>query len=114
MENAVYVFINKLHDLYPEQKWLLRERFGNYAIYPLDVKDQTVKVMDKIVQKMAEKQATVIFATPVPYLIKKCALLEGRNGPIKTLVFQNTNRTPFRAYDGKIVTIARESGWEII
>jgi hypothetical protein len=111
-QKNVYVFLNEHHELYDEQKQVLHRWFGDCLIlHPIPFEGHTLQEMDKIIERMLQKNATVIFASPVPYLIQQLSRLEGEGKPVKVYVMHTDQRMQFKTKAGKQASIAAETGW---
>ena len=71
MKNVV--ILNEMHHLFPEQVNILNESFPNWEKLLVPESGWNIQQMDKVhlqIQEMGE-EVTLVFASPVPYLIKQ-------------------------------------------
>ncbi len=105
----VKVFLNVQHSLLREQTQLLNQKFGcKWEIYPIPMDGWTKTEMDKVIWELGGK--TVVFASPVPYILKELA---GQN-PEGTYIFHNDNRTKKESKDGTVRYTIAETGWKLL
>ena len=71
MKNVV--ILNEMHHLFPKQVNILNESFPNWEKLLVPESGMQIQEMDKVhmqIQEMGE-EVTLVFASPIPYLIKQ-------------------------------------------
>jgi len=131
------VIINEQHSLLPEQKEILKERFGSWKTIEVPASgwelDEMKEVKEKLYRKLAEIKGnnillkeydnTVVFVSPVPYLIKELSL-KSQSGDwgdnpnkvqlFKVRVFHNDRREKKELPNGKVISVVAKTGWELV
>ena len=122
----VYVIINEQHSLFPQQREILDQKFPSWEFYKIPAEGLTLDEQRKIVQEL--KGNMIVFASPVPFLMKELAYIAGfvdlinsedANGLLvgyKThvLVFHNDKREKKELPNGKIISVVAETGWQLV
>ena len=67
------VIINEAHNLFPKQVNILNGSFPNWEKLLVPESGWNIQQMDKVHMQIQEmgKEVTLIFASPVPYLVKQ-------------------------------------------
>ena len=115
------VVLNEQHSLLPDQKRKLDRTFGGgWEIFPVPAEGWTRDQMEvEIHLRLEEFRGVVVFASPIPLLIKLCTLsMALLDIPWGVMLFHNDRRVAKEVPDGKggtkiIHTIAPE-GWELV
>ena len=114
------VILNEQHTLMEEQKQLLNATFGEekWEIKKVPAEGWTKEQMDEEFYKL--DLCNVIFASPIPYLLKKLSYNSGFIGrdamgdcPM-VYVFHNDNREKKELPNGKIIYTIAKTGWQLI
>ena len=111
MKKAI-VIINETHSLFPEQKHILKERFDDVGFVTVPAEGWSLETMRDVanaLQSRAAEGATIVFASPIPFLLKELA----RKTP-NVLVFHNDHREKKEFPDGRIVQIVAATGWRLV
>ncbi len=126
----ILVFLNEQHSLLPQQEQLLNDRFGrdNWEIYSIPATGWTRSEQEEKIHElvMADDQLSLVFASPVPYMIKLAQDQASWNlarrvfeSPMPTsieavYVFHNDRREKKELPNGKVIFTVAKEGWEII
>jgi len=108
------LIINEQHSLFKEQKEMLE----NYDYETIKVPsigwtlDEQKQVVQDLMEVMNTKHHVLVFASPVPYLLKMMSLLSAEDNFI-TLVFHNDNREKLELPNGKIIHKVAKTGWQL-
>ena len=125
MERRTVVIINEQHSLFPEQVELLKEEFGQYAMYTIPKEGITLAEQIKLADELTHDPMDVVFASPVPALLKMLSVKTGiqyglaiandeeYNGTI-VYIFHNDKREKKELPNGKIISIVAQTGWDIV
>ena len=117
MRNAkTQVVINEQHRLVKNQEELLREKFGDdWEIFPVPMSGWDFDQLQGILKML--KGDPVVFASPVPYLLKELASYQ----PDDTYIFYNDTRNqknvvPSKSSDSERRTVysVAKTGWRIV
>lgn len=114
MVKRTAVIINKQHSLFEEQKEILDERFPNWEFFFVPENGWNLEEMEMIEMEL-QKFQTIIFASPIPILIKRStisALCVGM--PETILVFHNDKREKKELPGGKIIQAVSSTGWKLV
>lgn len=122
----VYVILNEQHRLLPDQERLLNERFGDaWEIYHVPADGWTLAEQRKKRDELETADA-VIFASPVPYLLKELSFYQGAShmaslenmkvsyGRPEVLVFHTDKREKKELPDGRIISVVAAEGWQLV
>ena len=120
METQHYLIINEQHELLPDQKKQLEEKFPqvNFNIVKVPADGWTRQEMDKVMTDMWG--GVIVFVSPIPYMLQSLAfysgVIYGKEGETKmrTLIFHNPNRVKKELPNGKVISVLAEDGWELI
>lgn len=120
---SVKVIINEQHSLMTEQVKILNEKFGEqWEIFPVPANGWTLEEMRKVCEEL-QSGYTIIFASPIPYLIRELSYSLGldhgsdgyvRNGSSMVLLFHNDHREKKELPNGKIIQTVAQTGWKLI
>lgn len=118
----VVLVINEQHSLLPEQERILKDRFGEWEVLRVPANGWTLKEQEEKVSEL--KGNVVIFASPVPYMLKKLSFYEGyghedncvysEGNGTKVFVFHNDERQKKELPDGKVVYTVAKTGWQLV
>ena len=107
------VILNEQHSLMDNQKEVLNAKYDdNWEILDVPKNGWTadqMKSVSKDIVGMAD-DGDVIFASPIPYLIK---LLVGELGGF-VKIFHNDNREKKELPNGKIIMVVAQTGWQLL
>lgn len=117
-----YLIINEQHNLFDEQRELLRQ-IGTVEFINIPSNGLTKDQMDNF-----EKDNNlcggdmIIFASPIPYLLKKLAsqivsvpdISVVQDLKYTVLVFHNDKRDKKELPNGKIIQTVAETGWQLV
>lgn len=117
---ATYLVINEQHSLMAEQEELLKA-YSGYKTILAPAEGWSREQIDVAVEEF-EAGDTIIFASPIPYMIKRLAsaLVEVPDMSImqdlkfNVKVFHNDKREKIELPNGKIINKVAQTGWEII
>lgn len=119
----VKVIINEQHSLMDEQVNILNEKFSdNWEIFPVPANGWTLEEMKKVYEELKDGYI-VIFASPIPYLIRELSYGLGldhgsdgyvKNGASMVLIFHNDKREKKELPNGKIIQTVAQTGWQLI
>ena len=124
--NKVYVIINEQHSLFTQQREILDQKFPSWEFYKIPAEGLTLDEQRQVVQEL--KGNTVVFASPVPFLMKELAYIAGFADPANcelangllvgygthVLVFHNDKRQKRELPNGKIISVVAETGWQLV
>lgn len=114
----VAVVLNQQHNLMEEQQQLLNEQFGdNWETFTVPANGWTLAEQHKKVVDLVNKYGDVVFASPVPYLMKEVAKesIIGENISLfNVYVFHNDNREKKELPNGKVIFTVAKTGWQIV
>ena len=123
----VYVIINEQHSLFPQQREILDQEFPIWEFYKIPAEGLTLDEQRQVVQEL--KGNIIVFASPVPFLMKELAYIAGFAVNIKNcenangllvgygthvLVFHNDKREKKELPNGKIISVVAETGWQLV
>lgn len=118
------VIMSEQHQLWYEQKILLNKRFHklvpgdelwtdevtrDWEILSVPADGWTLKEQKDIVEQLMQEDATIVFASPIPYLLKELARL---GKPV--LVFHTDKREKKELPGGKIISVVAKDGWQLV
>src|SRR5690625_2668417 len=76
--NKILVIINEQHELLEEQKTILNKEYGtSWEIFNVPAEGWTLPQMNDYILPHLLKADTIVFASPIPYLIMKLSQLSG-------------------------------------
>jgi hypothetical protein len=108
------VVINETHKLFPEQVELL-DRLGPWERLDVPASGWTLSEINEIAEglweRYCEKRFLVVFASPVPALIKQ--LLVNLDAD-DVLVFHNDRREKVELPDGRVISRVSRTGWQLV
>lgn len=120
---SVKVIMNEQHSLMKEQENILNEKFSdNWEIFPVPANGWTLEEMKKVYEELKDGY-TIIFASPIPYLIRELSYSLGldhgsdgyvKNGASMVLIFHNDKREKKELPNGKIIQTVAQTGWELV
>lgn len=124
--SKVYVVINEQHSLFSQQREILDQRFPSWEFYKIPAEGLTLDEQHQVVQEL--KGNIIVFASPVPFLMKELAYIAGfadiincenANGLLvgygtHVLVFHNDKREKKELPNGKIISVVAETGWQLV
>jgi hypothetical protein len=124
--SKVYVVINEQHSLFPEQEKILDAKFPKWEFYKIPAEGLTLDEQRLAVKEL--KENIVVFASPVPFLMKELAYIAGFADPAncenangllvgygtQVLVFHNDKRIKRELPGGKIISVVAETGWQLV
>jgi len=114
-----YLIINEQHSLFPEQEKILK-KFGRYETIKVPFDGWTLEEMRKIATRFDFWTDSVIFASPVPYLLARLAAEAGNvaaiAGPVRdetrgVWVFHNDCREKKELPGGRLISVTAKEGW---
>lgn len=124
MEKKVVVVINEEHKLLAGQVSLLDDEFGegNWARLNVPAKGWTYEEQLEMAGRLMGLAKGVVFASPLPALLKLCAFSEGlhsHTGQVPPVwVFHNDNRAAKEVPDGKggvkVIHTVAPDGWQLV
>jgi hypothetical protein len=116
-----YLIINEQHQLMPEQVEILAQQIGKYHTLKIPASGLTRSQLESFtVDNGILYNDTIIFASPIPYLIKLLSsqLTLTFNESIKhsynVLIFHNDTREKKELPNGKVIMTVAQTGWELI
>lgn len=143
-----FIIINEQHKLFPEQEALLRERFDEIEMVKVPASGWTLEEMKKVAAELHYRAAeaevhrypgtemvahviypqktknAVVFASPVPFLLKELSKLSvfaeyhGDHAEeaerYSVLVFHNDRRDKKELPDGRIIQTVAATGWQLV
>ena len=110
------LIINEQHTLFSEQEEILN-KLGGYETIKVPSAGWDLKKMNELVNHyIIQSQIKIIFASPIPYLIKEISYFSGKydDGEVEVLVFHNDNRNKKELPNGKIISVVAETGWQLV
>ena len=120
----VYVIKNEQHSLFDEQIQLLQDRFGSYEEYVVPAEGWTLDEMKKHVEFLYQNADVVVFASPVPYMLKELSAIAAqaydessgykRHRLADVLVFHNDRREKKELPNGKVIQKVSDTGWQLV
>lgn len=116
MVKAVKVIINEQHKLLMEQQQILRDSFGEFEVVPVPAQGWTLEDMKAKINEIAKAVApggVVIFASPIPYMIKELGVRSVKED-FEVKVFHNDRREKKELPDGRIIQVVAQEGWQLV
>jgi len=123
----VKVLLNEQHSLLKEQEQILNEKFGDsWEILSVPSKGWSIKEMDEIIRKEFSYWEVAVFASPIPYLIKRLSFrcgaqhvdfIEGldlRLNAGQVFIFHNDKREKKELPNGKVIFTVAKTGWKLV
>jgi len=123
MKSRVIVILNEQHQLLDEQRQILDFRFGTgkWEILHVPAGGWTLEQVWEVADKLSNFSTTVIFASPVPALMKELAYREGRrdgaeygDAPFTVKLFHNDRREKKELPDGRQISVVAKEGWQLV
>jgi len=115
------VVINEQHSLFPEQEEILNKEFISWEFVKVPAEGWTLKEMQLKAGEWNLKMFTseyyaVVFASPIPYLIKVMTEISYSDFYNQSLVmvFHNDHRDKKELPNGKIIQIVSSTGWQLV
>ncbi len=115
MTMKIVVVLNEQHSLLQEQVKLLDKEFeqGNWLLCSVPATGWTLEEQETMVINLSRQ--TIVFASPVPYLLAKLAYEKGQANQIsKIFVFGNDNRDKKELPGGRVVYVVPKTGWQLL
>jgi len=124
MSAKTAVIMNEQHTLLEEQETILNDRFPGWEYLKVPAKGWNKNEIDEVIRSLS-KHGTVIFVSPLPYMVKEMSRQAGlaEAGAIcpdriytsapKVLIFHNDSRTKKELPNGKTVSVTAKTGWEL-
>ena len=122
-----WVVINEQHSLLPEQGALLD---AEYFVVKVPASGWTYEEQLEVAQDLAleatschiwgdEPNATIVFVSPVPALLKLLGHVSGRlqgegKRTFDVLCFHNDQREKKELPDGRIISVTAKTGWQLV
>ena len=107
----VHVVMNEDHSLLPEQREILKEKYGNYDFRYVPKEGWLLEEINWLVEWYENSHVEeVVFVSPVPSLLMKLSRLNGKT----VRVFHNDNRNKKTLPNGKVVYTVAQEGWELV
>jgi len=108
-EPMVQVVINEQHKLVKNQEDLLNEKFGSsWQLFHIPISGWDLEQLHGVLKML--KGDPVVFASPVPFLLKELSAIQ----PDDTYIFYNDNRNQKNINNGKVTYSVAKTGWQII
>jgi len=108
-ESMAQVVINEQHKLVKNQEDLLNEKFGsNWKLFHIPMSGWDFEQLQGVLKLLTGD--VVVFASPVPYLLKELSAIQ----PDDTFIFYNDSRNQKNIANGKTVYSVAKSGWMIV
>ena len=114
------VFLNEQHSLLPEQERILEQEFDEFEISSIPAQgwtlDEMREVVDHVISDVVkQKYESVVFASPVPFLVKELAVYSGDDlAEFTVKVFHNNQREKKELPNGKVVYTVAKEGWQLV
>lgn len=128
------LIINEQHSLFEEQEDILNEVYGDWEIIEVPKEGWSLseqrEVADKIHNKLSSDEIgeetgnVVVFASPVPYLLKRLTLFSQATVPVmdsckiysqyQVQVFHNDRREKKELPNGKVIHKIASEGWQLV
>ena len=117
-----YLIINEQHSLFEQQENILKN-FDEIETIKVPAAGWTLEQLKNFeVDNKLQSRDTVIFASPIPFLIKEltsrlvCPDMSGDNVGLKynVLVFHNDKRDKLELPNGKIINRVSAEGWMLV
>ena len=105
--NKAIVVLNEQHTLLPEQEKILNDFFDKWEIFSVPASGWTYKEMQEIAKEIGPKRDNIVFASPIPALMKLVA-------KTKWWTFHNDNREKKELPNGKIIMTVAKTGWQLV
>lgn len=122
----VKVIMNEQHSLLEEQERILNEKFGEWEILSVPSKGWNISEMDEVIRKEFSYWEVAVFASPIPYLIKRLSFRTGaqhvdfiegldlRLNAGQVFIFHNDKREKKELPNGKVIFTVAKTGWELV
>lgn len=115
----IFVVINEQHKLLPAQEEEISRVFGE------DIELEFVKIpadglkiheMDSMVEEWLFNGSTILFVSPIPYMIREYAerRILGSRSSKKIFLFHNDKREKSELPDGRVIYKIAQDGWKIV
>ena len=108
----VQVIINEQHTLLIEQKEILDRVFDAWEEYKVPSDGWNLKTIREKSIALASTSEAVVFASPIPAMIKILAGHESEN--FSVFVFHNDKREKKELPNGKIISVTAQTGWQLV
>ena len=109
--NKAKVILNEQHSLLPEQEKILNKRYSQIDIISVPSTGWTAKEMKKkAVEVTAEEGFEVVFASPIPLMIK---MVHSHIGGLMK-IFHNDMREKKELPNGKVIMVVAQTGWQLL
>ena len=106
----IMVIINEQHSLKTSQIELLNAEFPGWQILPVSADGWNLRKIGQEAMVLAATNCTVIFASPIPAMIKECMVLMPHN----TWLLHNDKRIKKELPGGKIISVVADDGWVLV
>lgn len=109
------VIINEQHTLLPQQEEIILDKFGEFSFMKVPASGWTSKeIAEKTLGidsslKYGE-QVNLVFASPIPLMIKLASFLRGVN----IYILHNDRREKKELPNGKVIFTVAQEGWQIL
>lgn len=130
MKTRAIVIVNEQHTLFPEQENII-DRYDDIDFINVPAAGWTYQQQDEMVAHIYNAaletdevpSATVIFASPIPYLLKEVTELAISYHPMmedilirlyQVRVFHNDHREKVELPNGKIINKVAQKGWMLV
>lgn len=114
--SKVKVILNVQHSLLDNQRKILDDKFGkdNWMIFPVAADGWTASQQVDIASQLVKDSSSVVFASPVPYLLKTLSISSALMNDFYVYIFHNDNRDKKQLPDGRVVYTVKDDGWVLI
>jgi hypothetical protein len=112
-----YLIINEQHTLMPEQVEILTQQIGEYITLNIHASGLTRSQLESFtVDNGILYNDIIIFASPIPYLIKilSSRLTFENELAYNVLIFHNDKREKKELPNGKVIMTVAQTGWELV
>ena len=107
------VVISESHHLMQEQIKILNNMFAqNWERFDVPSQGWTLSEQEIKVRELLKEQDVIIFASPIPAMIKMCVRQSARANNV--LIFHNDNRDKKELPNGRIIMVVAKEGWQLV
>ena len=108
------VLMNQQHDLFPIQKELLNQKFPGWKPVFIPASGWSLEQQIHFCKEELVGVGSVVFVSPVPYILARLSFLSGQGRPLAVYVFVNDKRVKKELPNGKIIQTVASDGWKLI
>ena len=108
------VVINQQHSLFPIQRDLLDQKFPGWEPRFIPASGWSLEQQIHFCKEELVGVGSVVFVSPVPYILARLSFLSGQGIPIGIYIFINEKRVKKELPNGKIIQTVAPDGWKLV